>query len=75
MGVKGDDNGFAIYQCGFLFHFLYNLPVAGMYSIKRTDGDDCITEGGEIICVLVYFHVVQNKCSGFNIPLQNTELF
>ena len=75
MRVKCDDNGFPIYQCGFFFHFLYNLPVAGMHSIKCTDGYDRITEGREIICILVYFHVMQNKCSMFNIPLLNTELF
>ena len=62
MRMKGDDDGFAIYAAGFLLHQLNNLLVAGMNTIKCTNGYNGIFKNGQVLNIVMYFHIkrVQN---------------
>src|SRR6187399_3344626 len=67
MGVKCNDNRFAVYSSSFIFQLSKDLPVAHVHTIECTDGNDSVSEWGQIIYVVVYLHWVQNKCSMLNV--------
>jgi hypothetical protein len=47
--IKSDDDTFSAAFSRQALNFFQNAPVAGMYAIERSDGDDGIPEIWELI--------------------------